>query len=256
MGGCGKIATLSQSATQSRRGLLWSFAYTNFLRAANFGKGYLIIAIVLSVAISILLTSVSHVSATGTNAVAPILSELPVLYLPIFTVIGSYGSLMIFVSDKDKGVYEYLIAYGVNPSKIFWSIVEASIGLVSIVLAIDISINLGISFASGNVSLINLELLIFYVIPISYAVAIFMSMVGMIWSSLAVRRTGINSPVGVITIIGIAPMLLVFLVALVMRPTDIILFVGAVSLALFVAVGVMIRVSSTKLVRERFLSNA
>lgn len=230
--------------------------YTNFLRAANFGKIYLIIAIVMSLVISILLMSVSHVRATDTSAAASILSELPVLYLPIFTVMGSYGSLMIFVSDKDKGVYEYLIAYGVNPSKIFWSIVEASIGLVSIVLAIDISINLVTAFALGGASLTYLELLIFYVIPISYAVAIFMSMVGMIWSSLAVRRTGINSPVGVITIIGMAPMLLVFLVAIALRPADIILFTGAVSLALFIAVGVMIRVSSTRLVRERFLSNA
>ena len=215
------MATSNQVAVKSQKRR--SLAFTNFLRGANFGKIYLIMAIVLSLVISILLTSVSRVSVTGTNAAPSILSELPVLYLPIFTVTGSFGSLMIFVSDKDKGVYEYLIAYGVNPSRIFWSIVEASIGLVSIVLAISVPFNLGMTLAFGSVSKTYLELLILYVIPISYAVTIFMSMVGMIWSSLAVRRTGINSPVGVITIIGIAPMLLVFLVAIALRPSDIIL---------------------------------
>jgi len=253
------LATSNQVAVKSQKRR--SLAFTNFLRAANFGKIYLIMAVVLSLVISILLTSVSRVAVTGTNATganaaSSILSELPVLYLPIFTVTGSFGSLMIFVSDKDKGVYEYLIAYGVNPSKIFWSIVEASVGLVSVVLAISVPFNLGFALAFGSVSTTYLELLIFYVIPISYTVTIFVSMIGMIWSSLAVRRTGINSPVGVIAIIGMAPMLLVFLVAIALRPADIILFAGAVSLALFVAVGVMIRVSSTKLVRERFLSNA
>ena len=222
----------------------------------NFGKVYLIMSVVLSILISVIYLSIPRNIGAGESTVPSIISETPALMLPMFAVIGSFGSLMIFVSDKDKGVYEYLIAYGVNPSKIFWSIVMSTVGLVSIVLGISICANAGIAFASGALSLTYAELLGFYVIPISYAVAIFMSMAGMIWSSLAVRRSGINSPVGVVSIIGISPILVILLVSFLVSQTDFILFVAAMSIALFIVVGVMIRVSNSKMVRERFLSNA
>jgi hypothetical protein len=233
-----------------------SLAKVNFKRAANFGKIYLIIAIVISVIISVELFSVSNIKVTGAGARPTILSDLPALILPLFPVIGSYGSLMIFVSDKDRGVYEYLIAYGVNPSRIFWSIVLATIGLVSIVLAISISADVGVTLVSGELSATYAELLAFYVIPISYAVAIFMTMAGMIWSSLAVRRTGINSPVGVISIIGIVPILVILPISVLVGPSYFIIFVAAVAIALYAVVGIMIRVANTRMVRERFLSSA
>jgi hypothetical protein len=233
-----------------------SLSYTNFKRAVNYGKMYLIISVVVSIFITVELLSVSRLSALGSGTATSVISALPALILPIFPVMGSYGALMIFVSDKDKGVYEYLLAYGVNPSKIFWSIVVATIGLVSIVLGISISFDVGVALATGALSTIYLELLALYVIPISYAVAIFMTMAGMIWSSLAVRRTGINSPVGVISLIGIAPIIIILPLAILVGPTYFILFVAAVSLALYGVVGAVIRVSNTKMVRERFLSNA
>ena len=239
-------------ARTSRR----SLAYTNFRRAMSVGKIYLILSIAISIFISLEFLAVGGLGEAASNAVPSFLSTLPALILPAFTVIGSFGSLMIFVSDKDKGVYEYLIAYGVNTSKIFRSIVLATIGLVSIVLCFDILLNLAIGLYTGSVSLQYVELLIFYVIPISYAVSIFMSMVGMIWSFLATRRTGINSPVGVVSIIGIVPVFAVLFVSLIIPSGYIILFAGLVSVALFVAVGLVLRVSSMKMVRERFLSNA
>ncbi len=233
-----------------------SLAYTNFKRAANVGKIYLLMSIAVSIFISLEFLAVSRLGSASSGAVPSSISALPALILPAFTVIGSFGSLMIFVSDKDKGVYEYLIAYGINTSKIFWSIVLATIGLVSIVLCIDIVLNLAISLYAGSVTLQYVELLIFYVVPISYAVSIFMSVVGMIWSFLARRRTGINSPVGVVSIIGIVPVFAVLLVSFIIPSRYTILFAGLVSVALFVAVGLVLRVSSTKMVRERFLSNA
>jgi hypothetical protein len=81
-------------------------------------------------------------------------------------------------------------------------------------------------------------------------------MAGMIWSSLAVRRTGINSPVGVISIIGMLPLLAVLYISLAIGQRYFILFTSGVSIALIIAVVVMIRISSSRMVRERFLSNA
>lgn len=245
--------TSEQEIAMSRRR---SLAYTNFRRAASVGKIYLIMSIAVSVFVSIEFLAVGSLGARASGTVPSVVSDLPALILPAFTVIGSFGSLMIFVSDKDKGVYEYLIAYGINTSKIFWSIIIATIGLVSIVLCIDIALNFAVALYSGTLSMRHVELLIFYVIPISYAVSIFMSMVGMIWSFLATRRAGINSPVGIISIIGIVPVFAVLLVSLVLPPGYVVVFAGLVSVALFVAVGIVLRLSSTKMVRERFLSNA
>jgi hypothetical protein len=228
----------------------------NFRRAANFGKVYLIMGIVLGIVMSALYLSVPTALPSGTTQVPEMISQIPALLLPIFAVIGSFGSLMIFVSDKDKGVYEYLIAYGVEPSRIFWSIALGAIGLVSVVLGISICANVAIALVRGALSLTYVEILIFYVIPISYAVTVFMNMAGMIWSSLAVRRSGINSPVGVISIIGVIPSMATLMLSFVVPPTYFIILVGAISLALFVVVGAMIRVANSKMVRERFLSTA
>lgn len=233
-----------------------SLARVNFIRAAKYGRIYLLMAVLLSIFISVELISVSNISSAASGAAKSVLSDIPALILPIFPIMGSFGSLMIFVSDKDKGVYEYLIAYGVNPSKIFWSIVATTIGLVSIVLGISIPIDVGVSMLAGGLSRTYAELLGLYVVPISYAAAISMTMAGMIWSFLAVRRTGINSPVGIISLVGVVPILIIIPVSIIVGPTNFILLVGAVSLALYIVVAVMIRVSNSKMVRERFLSSA
>ncbi len=242
----------NQPAKSSR----WSLAYINFKRAVNFGKIYLIISLGASLLISAINLLNPNAASAGPSSALSHISEIPALLLPLFAVTGSYGSLMVFVSDKDKGVYEYLIAYGINPSKIFWSTVLAAIGLESMVLGISICANVAVVLVSEGLTLGYAELLAFYVIPMSYAVAAFMSMAGIIWSSLTVKRSGVNSPVGVIPIIGEAPIIGVLLVSLAIAPSYFLLFVGSVSLILFILVGVMIWLSNSKIVRERFLSNA
>lgn len=83
-----------------------------------------------------------------------------------------------------------------------------------------------------------------------------MSMAGMIWSALTVRRSGINSPVGVILIIGEVPVLSVLLISLTFLPNKFLLFTGSVSLARVIFVVAMLKVASGKMVHDRFLSNA
>lgn len=233
-----------------------------FRRAMSYGKLYLIIGIAFSliivgptVASVNLAPSSANVSSKEVGSAVSL--AIPGLMLPLFGVMGSMGSLMVFVSDKDKGVYEYLIAYGVEVSKIFWSIVLASMGLASIVLAISVSATLAIMAVLGAPITLNfLEMLGFYVIPITYATTAFINMIGMIWSSLTKRMAGINSPVGLAPIIGMAPIIAVFVSSVAIGPTYIIPFVASVSVAFLVLVAVMIRVSNTRMVRERFLSNA
>lgn len=236
-----------------------SLMYMNFRRALSYGKIYLFIAIVIAVLYGGLLTVVLSgvgVSPSVSGVSSSEVSQIPIVILPVFAILGSFGSLMVFVSDKDKGVYEYLIAYGIEPSSIFWSIVVASLGLVSIVLAISASSSVIIQLLYHiPISPIFVVLIFFYVIPISYTATAFGNMAGMIWSSLTKRRAGVNSPVGVAPFIGIAPVILVLLLTSFVGATTLILLVGSVSGALLVVVVFMIALANKKMARERFLSS-
>lgn len=233
-----------------------------FRRALSYGKLYLIIGTVFSFIIVGPTVASVHLAPSSANVSSKAVGSavalaIPGLMLPLFGVMGSMGSLMVFVSDKDKGVYEYLIAYGVDVSRIFWSIVLASIGLASIVLVISVSATLAIMEVLGAPMTMNfLELLGFYVVPITFATTAFINMIGMIWSSLTKRMAGVNSPVGLAPIIGMAPIIAVFVSSVAIGPSYIIPFVSSVSVAFLVLVAMMIRVSNTRMVRERFLSNA
>lgn len=227
----------------------------NFKRSISYGKVYLIIGGAISLLLSA--TVASSIHNVTRAAGGAIVSEIPALVVPLAAVMGSLGGLMIFASDKAKGVCEYLIAYGVNISSIFWSIVLATVGLVSLVLVISVSSTFAILLALGApISYSFVEILIFYSIPISYTGAMFMSMAGMIWTSLATRRSGLNSPVGAAPMLGIAPILVVLILSSKVGSGNFILLVSSASLALLAIVGVMIGVSNRKMVRERFLSNA
>ena len=97
------------------------------------------------------------------------LGEVYPLILPIVAVLGSLGALMIFSSDKEKGVYEYLIAYGVDPSTIFWSVIVATIGIVALVLAVSLVVTIGALAVTGGALSVGFgELILFYTIPLSY----------------------------------------------------------------------------------------
>lgn len=246
----GGVARPNQRSSQS-------LAYMNFRRSANYGRIYLVMGVVLSFIIVVPLAAIGRSIPAGVNGTAQVLSQIPALTLPLFAIIGSMGGLMIFTSDKTKGVYEYLIAYGVSISSIFWSIVLATVGLTSIVLVVSIASTVGILIVTGaSISFAFVELVIFYVIPISFTSSMFMSMAGMLWSSLATRRAGVNSPVGLAPVLGIIPVMAVLLLSSRVGAGNFILLVGSVSIALVLIVIAMIAVSNKKMVRERFLSNA
>ena len=234
----------------SRAGSLFR---TNFRRAVGFGRIYLVMALVLP----LLLGQGLGVNIPSDASAPPIVSELFPIMLPVFASLGGVGALMVFVSDKSRGVYEYLIAYGVSTYDIFWSIVLAALGLVSVVLLVSLSLTAAILLATGgSVTAAEVELLLVYSIPLSYAAAAFMSMSGMVWSFLTTRISGVNSPVGLAPILGIAPVLVVLILSSMAGPGTFTLLTAGATLALVVAVASMMVVANRKMVRERLLSEA
>jgi hypothetical protein len=232
-------------------GITTSLTSVNFKRSINYGKTYLILGIIVSVVM------MATLSLTGGSAAgAAILSSTFPLIVPMFAVIGCMGALMIFTSDKVKGVYEYLIAYGINPFAIFWSIVASAVGLTCIILAITVPVSIIVFVAVvGSISPVFGLLILYYTIPLSIAAAMFITMAGMIWSSLSTRKAGLNSPVGAAPILGIAPVLVVLLISTTVDPAYVLYIAAAVSGALILLVILLIGVATKKLVKERFLAN-
>ncbi len=215
-------------------------------RSIVMGRTYLILATALAVLIG------STLSLAGGGTAAAVLP----LFLPVFTVQGSLGAMMVFSNDRTKGVLEYLMAYGVPPRRIFGNAIVASLALVSIVLAASVGAVLGeLAFRGRGPSLTLIRLLLGYAIPMSYATVAFAATAGMVWASLSSPRTGINSPVGLLPILGIAPPLAT-LVAFAAVPADAgYVLAGALGL---IGAGVLAMIAGVDrlMARERLLSPA
>ena len=228
-----------------------SLVRTTMKRAVSFGKVYLGMGILLPLVAILPLT---QIPSSGARASA-LVGELPALIIPMFAIIGSIGSLLVFTSDRSKGVFEYLIAYGVETSTIFWSTIAATLGLVSISLTFEVAEAVVGLYLGGGVTPGFIELVVFYTVPLSFAGAAFMCTAGMVWSALTTQMAGVNSPVGVAPLLGVAPVIVVLLVATNLGGDLFLYAVGSASLLLILASAGMVYLGTKKMVRERLLSS-
>ena len=160
----------------------------------------------IGVFISLILTVILLRSARGSLV---FVTTFP-LELPLFATLGALGGLMLFVSDRSKGVLEYLISYGVRPARLFANCLLTTVGLSTIVLGAGLAVGLGGFLATGNhISSDLANSVLGYTIPMTYASSIFATTAGVIWSTLSSPRAGLNSPVGIAPMIGVAPPLVV-----------------------------------------------
>jgi len=222
-------------------------------RASVTGRFFLVYGTVLSLFLGSLL---AHFSGTSFASSFP-------LFVPIFGVVGSMGSLVVFTSDRTKGVLEYLIAYGYSPRRLFANVLLTTLILVGIVVGIGVSGSLGVYFAEGHTVTSNLAIGVgVYAVPMAFACAAFATTVGVYWTALSSPRQGINSPVGLIPFIGILPSLATLFVIVVMSisgpisTATLLLVLGSATglVALFV---IVLLVSMGRLLRrERLLSPA
>lgn len=131
-------------------------------------------------------------------------SGIPI-FIPIFGTVASMGGLTVFTSDRLKGVLEYLMAYGISPRRLFANILIASLASLSIMLAVALGISTSVLLIKGFASDIFFQLIAVYSIPMSYASAAFVGIIGMYWTALSSPRQGLNSPIGVAPLLGILP---------------------------------------------------
>ena len=219
-------------------------------RAAVTGRVYLGLGAALSVLLALVSLAVSRSGGGGGVA-----SLIYALEAPMFAIMGSTGALMVFVSDRMKGVFEYLIAYGVRPRDLFVHGLVAAIGLGGLVLGISVAFCLAVFVGTGTpIPRVEWMAIALYSVPMTVAGIAFVQMSGMIWSSLSSPRTGINSPVGIAPMLGVAPTVLVLFVA-VATPAPLLFYVLTGSAVVLGAVVLVLLQASSRLMnRERFLS--
>jgi hypothetical protein len=239
------------SPTASAHGQQSAFllAATTVRRTIVIGRIYLGLGTGLALFLSlILLLSSARHGGTAFNTVFP-------LELPLFAVLGSTGGLMTFTSDRTKGVFEYLIAYGVPPRRLFVNGLIATAAMSTIILGLSLAVGLGAALADRVTLTTDLiKSLAYYTVPMSFAGALFIVTIGMIWSSISSPRTGINSPVGIAPLLGVAPIVLVLIVAESAPSSEYYYITGGASVAIIAAVVVVLALSARLMGRERFLS--
>ncbi|HYA57653.1 MAG TPA: hypothetical protein VEH57_04215 [Thermoplasmata archaeon] len=222
-------------------------------RASITGRFFLVYGSAISVLLGVILAHFSGPSFSSSFA----------LFVPIFGVVGSMGGLLVFTSDRTKGVLEYLIAYGYSPRRLFANVLLTTLVLVSIVVGIGLSASLAVYFAEGNTVTSKLAIgLGVYAVPMTFACASFASTVGVYWTTLSSPRQGINSPIGLIPFIGILPALVTLFVIVALglsgpiSTTTLLLVLGSGMGLVAILVIVLLVAMGRLLRRERFLSPA
>jgi hypothetical protein len=176
------------------------------------------------------------------------------LEVPLFAVLGSQGGLMTFTSDRTKGVFEYLIAYGVRPRTLFTNGLLSTAAMAGTILGLALAVGVGASVALGAPLTVGFAKSVgLYTVPMSFAGGLFTGTVGMIWSSISSPRTGMNNPLGIAPMFGILPTVLVLVVAETDPSNYYYITVGA-AVVIVLAVVALLALSARLMGRERFLS--
>lgn len=190
-------------------------------------------------------------SSVGAGAI--LLYSIVPAVIPLGAVIGSFSPLLLFVNDRSRGVYEYLLAFGKRPSDIFASLVVSVVVISTILVAVPFCITLVLIWLEGPV-LVGPYLIegAIYSIPMSFIVPLFITGIAAIWVSLTKRVQFVNSPIGVAPMFGLIPVMIVLVVSeFTARYT--LLLTAAVSLAMVIATISMFVLASKLLKGERFI---
>ncbi len=224
-----------------------------FRRATVSARFYLVYGTVMSTFLGVLLATLSGSSFA---------SAYP-LVLPIFGVIGSMGGLVVFTSDRQKGVLEYLLSYGMSPRRLFLDVLLTSLALVTVVVGVSLSASLSVYLAHRHPLTTPLVALLgVYAVPMAYASAAFATTIGMFWTALSSPRQGMSSPVGLAPFFGMLPPLATLgaIVLLVLHGGagrgTLYLVIGAADGTVALVVALLLASTGRLLRRERLLSPA
>ena len=222
-----------------------------FGRSVRLGPSYVVLSLLMGIGLTATLNIASSVGNVVSNSGlgVPLGSILALLVVPTGALVGlviTTPVYLLFVSDKNAGVLEYLLAVGMSQRDVFMGYLKASV-MLSIVAMIPVVV-VNTAFMSGGLVLALEGAGLALGTGISDVALVTILMTS--FSSMQRRPTGMNSPIGIT--IGVALLLPEFLLVALLG-TLIVWVELAVAIAIF-AVAAFLMLSIDRIIeREKLL---
>lgn len=242
-----------------------SFILLHLRRSVATSKAYLIFGLALPLLMTVLFFVIGnreHASALAAAYGLPpstsgggilVYTFIPSV-IPLAAVIGSFSPLLVFVNDRSRGVYEYLLAFGRKPAEIFIGLVISVIVLSVALIAVPVAVAGSLIYISSGALLGRLmtEILV-YSLPVGFVAPLFISAISVMWVSLTKRMQFVNSPIGIAPLFGLLPVVAVLLFAEFDRGANLTLPLAFVAAGMAAATVVLFAIASSALGGERFI---
>jgi hypothetical protein len=221
-------------------------------RSINLSKTYVIIGLVLAVYGTILSNLLPLLPTDTINTPIDLTNVFPILsvaFLSLSALLFSMPVVLLFVYDKNNGIFEYLLSTGLDQLDIFKVYVKASLLLAASILSFTIFLNTIIGIFVGT-SLILLTSIAVLTFSIGIAVVFLVTVCMIAFSSLQKTRMGANQPLGVS--IGVIPVLPALILPIVFPSYALIIDVSIAIAILLVSMGLLLSISRL-IIREKLL---
>jgi hypothetical protein len=221
-------------------------------RSINLSKTYVIIGIVLALYGTILSNLLPLLPTNTVNTPIDLTTTFPLLSVAILSLsalLFSMPVVMLFVYDKNNGIFEYLLSTGLDQLDIFKGYVKASLLLASSLLAFVIVLNTVIgTFVGTSLTLLATIAILTFSIGVSVVFLVTVSMIA--FSSLQKTRMGANQPLGVS--LGIIPVFPALILPFIFPSYALIIDVSLAAIILLASIGLLLSIGKL-ILREKLL---
>jgi len=221
-------------------------------RSINLSKTYVIIGIVLALYGTILSNLLPLLPTNTVNTPIDLTNIFPLLSVAILSLsalLFSMPVVMLFVYDKNNGIFEYLLSTGLDQLDIFKGYVKASLLLASSLLAFVIVLNTVIgTFVGTSLTLLATIAILTFSIGVSVVFLVTVSMIA--FSSLQKTRMGANQPLGVS--LGIIPVFPALILPFIFPSYALIIDVSLAAAILLASIGLLLSIGKL-ILREKLL---
>ena len=240
------------------------FGRIHLRRSLTSSRAYLVIGLalpLLMIAISVLAGRSSSPALAlqlglpaSVNASAALLYLLLPTMIPLAAVIGSFSPLLLFVNDRSRGVYEYLLAFGKRPRDIFSGLVVSVVAICAILLAVPAALGAILVALEGPALLpaFALEVAV-YSLPMGFLAPLLVTGIAALWISLTKRIQFVNSPIGIAPMFGMLPVIVVLIAAEFLGPANAFLLTAVVSASTAAVTAAIFVLAGRLLGGERFI---
>ncbi len=232
-----------------------TFWHVTMKRSVSLSKTYVVIGIALAIygtilanALPLLPTNTANLTnlSIGMMNIFPILS---VAFLPLSALLFSMPVVMLYVYDKNNGIFEYLLTTGLDQLDIFKGYVKAALVLSASLLIFAIALNTITGFFLGT-SLTFLASIAVLTFSIGVASVLLVTVCMIAFSSLQKTRVGANSPFGIT--IGIIPVFPALILPIVFPAYALIIDISIAVAIILVSLGLLLSIGKL-ILREKLL---